>query len=168
MLLFFVSCNTSKTALQHQDNQLEIAQNNLPQPYIAVPENALEPQQNTEKPALRNGSKTTAESNISSTSKKHYQNIKTTAAQSVKKIKKLVPDTRNFVQSASKKWNPNKQNFTLSWKDVVFVLVLLALLALMGGILHNLVGLSLVWTLVITIGIAFLVVCIYLWYLHNN
>lgn len=167
LLFFSVACSTSKQVLQQPETELKIAQQPSPQPYMQVAENALV-QQTAEQPALQNKADKTIENRTATKPNNLKKNINSAAKQSVKKIKSLVPDTRTMVQSASKEWKPNKQNFSLGWKDIVFVLVLLGLLALLGGILYNLAGLSMIYTLLITIGIAFLVICIYLWYLHND
>jgi hypothetical protein len=168
LLLLLTSCTTSKFAQQYNEPKLDIVQNNLPQPYIAQPENTSEAKQNTTEASTQTVTAPAEDIKIIKTPIKHTRNLKTTAQQSVQKLRKLAPDTRIIVQTASKEWNPRKQNWSLNWKDVVFIIVLLALLALMVGILHNLLGLAITIALLIALGVAFLVICIYIWYLNND
>jgi hypothetical protein len=73
-----------------------------------------------------------------------------------------------MIQTAAKKWKPVGEKNGIKFRDVLFVIVLLALLALVGGILHNIFGLGFIVTAVIGIAIGFFVVWLYIWFENNE
>lgn len=168
MLIIFASCSTGKHTIQLADYQLQIAQ-------LPAQDTYIQQQENDSKQILQEQKTSNQESNqyqekIKLDFKQNHakSTIKKTAQKTISSIRKQIPATQKLVQTASKKWKPRKYNFNVTWKDVVFVFVLLALLALLGGILYNLLGLNTLFTALIIIAISFVVLSVYIWLLNNK
>jgi Flp pilus assembly protein TadB len=165
------SCSVAKYSQNNTIAELQIAQQNTQAAYKEVPKNASENKlaenEITQAPESAQNKQLHKTGNQQKTIK-FKRTVNRVVNSSAKSIKKLTPDTRNMVQTAAKKWKPVREKNGIKFRDVLFVIVLLALLALLGGILHNIFGLGFIITAVIVIVLAFFVIWLYIWFENNE
>jgi len=171
------SCSVSKYSRINSYNEttdLQIVQQNTPGTYIETPKNASAADDKLIAEKMAEEKKTVAGKDEISNTKQPKNTVRlkktvnTAVNKTAKNIKVLLPDTRKLVQTAAKDWKPNKGSVHITLKDLLFLAVLIALLALLGGILHNFVGISFTLAMIIAIAVGFLVVWLYIWFNNNE